>query len=46
MKNEIGEDPARRLSLDGWNTLFNEHDVHLQEELERNDRNREDSFKA
>ena len=37
MKNEIGEDPARRLSLDGWDTLFNEHDVHLQEELERND---------
>ena len=37
MKKEIGEDPARRLSLDGWDTLFNEHDVHLQEESERND---------
>lgn len=37
MKNEIGEDPARRLSVDSWNTLFNEHDVYLQEELERND---------
>lgn len=37
MKHEIGEDPARRLSMDGWNTLFNEHDVHLQEELERDD---------
>ena len=24
MKNEIGEDPARRLSLDGWGTLFND----------------------
>ena len=37
MKNELGEDPARRLSMDGWNMLFNEHDVHLKEELERND---------
>lgn len=37
MKNEIGEDPAKCLSVDGWRTLFSEHDVHLQEMAERNE---------